>query len=215
LKGQNRIRVVGIDDDLTLLKCLEFEMRHSTSLAWIGSFDSFETAIAGAAIHRMRPDVLLLDITIPGGLDGLDACRQIKRELPRLKVIILSASAVPERIFSAFESEADGYLVKTRTPRQVLATAIARVHGGRPAISPEVAEELILFFRRRTPLLGRLSPQEKRILSELERGKTYKETAAEIGLSENTLKTHVKSILVKTGASSIAQAAWIRRQAVH
>ncbi len=205
-----RTRVGIVEDDRALLECLQMEINTSPGLKCVAAFCSFEEA--AKELPKRHADVLLLDLGLPGA-DGVTATAELKKILPRLKVVIFSGHDGAEKILASFNAGADGYLLKT-TPRQKLIEAIEKVYEGGSPISPRVADQLVDYFRRRTALFPHLSPTEKRVLTELESGETYKTAADKMGMSVNTLKTHVRSILFKTGAASAAQAAFFRRQAL-
>jgi DNA-binding NarL/FixJ family response regulator len=202
--------VVVIEDHPGLCEGLRLEINRSAGLKCVGAFESLEDGLK--FIPKSDVDICLLDLMLPGA-DGIEGTARLKKKFPRLKVIIFSGLDSAEKILAAFNAGADGYLVKS-TPREKLAEAIERVYEGQSAISPIVANELVDYFKRRTALFPHLSPTEKLILDGLEKGSSYKEIADILKMSLNTLKTHVKSILLKTGALSSAQAAWLRRQVV-
>jgi len=208
----SRIRVAAVDDDSAFLQWLQAGMKITAGLKWVCGFETNEQAIA--ALPRLHTDVLLLDIGLPG-LDGIDACKKLKRRWPLLRIMILSGMDLPVKILAAFEAGADGYMLKHRTNRQQLEQAIEKVHCGGNPISPQVAEALIAFVRGRVLLLDRLSPTEKKILEVVRRGGSYKVAASNLKISINTLKSHVKRILIKTGAGNMAEAAYIRGQAIY
>ena len=197
-----------VEDDENLRTCLTDELNRSPGLTCVGAYELAEPAID--AIPKVRPDVVLMDLMLPR-MPGVEATSKIKQRWPRVRVLAFTGHGNIELIVTAFSAGADGYILKS-TPRQKLAEIIKRVHEGGSPISRQVAGELVSWLHRHGSLLLRLSPTEKRILALLERGESYKRAAAELGMSVNTLKTHVHSILLKTDAFSIAQAAHIRKQ---
>lgn len=206
----NRIRVLVIEDDANLLDCLKMEVNRSAGLKCVGAYQSFERAQSFIADHQA--DVLLLDLGLPG-MDGVEATRLVKKKWPRLKVVIFTARSGEDWVYSAFSAGANGFLLKT-APRAELAAAIARAYEGGSPISPTVENTLVAWFQRRQSLAPQLSPTEQKILEELDRGVSQKALAGQLGMSYHTLRSHINSILEKTGVSSVVRAAYIRRQSI-
>lgn len=185
------------------------EISRSESLRCVGAFLTFEKA--QPEIPNKQADVILLDLGLPG-MDGVEATRIIRRRWPRLKILIFSSLASEERIYSAFNAGANGFLVKS-APRLELVDAIERVHEGGSPISPQVESALVAWFQRRQLLNPHLSPTERAILEQLDRGVSQKELASRLGMSYHTLRTHINSVLEKMGVSSVLRATFIHRQA--
>lgn len=185
------------------------EIEGSPGLRWVGGCERFETA--SGEIPRKSPDVVLLDLGLPG-MDGIEAINAMKHSWPRLKILVFSGASDEQRIYSAFMAGANGFLVKS-APKAELAEGIESVYGGGAPMSPEVNKALVNFFAARRLLAPKLSPTEKVILEEYDRGTPQKEIAAKLGMSEHTLFTHRNRILDKTGVTTLLRAAWLIRQA--
>lgn len=199
-----------VEDDESLLDCLEVEISRASGLRCIGAFPTFEKA--REAIGNRMPDVILLDLALPG-MDGVAATKVIHREWPRIKIVIFTGSSNEESMYSAFMAGANGFLIKS-APSAELVTAIERAYEGGAPVSPAVATALIGFFQRRQLLIPHLSPTEAAILEQFDRGIPQKEIAAKLQMTHGTLRTHANRILEKTGVSSLLRAAYLRRQAL-
>lgn len=206
----SRIRVLIVEDDPNLLECLKMEISRSSGLKCVGAYPCFEKA--QEFIPNRQADVLLLDLGLPG-MDGVEATKIVRKKWPRLKVVVFTGQSRDERVYSAFSAGANGFLVKT-APRAELADAIERAHFGESPISPAVANTLVDWFHRRQSLEARLSRTELLIMQDLNRGISQKDIASRLGMNYHTLRTHINSILDKTGVSSVVRAAYLHRQAV-
>src|SRR5664280_2724780 len=145
------------------------------------------------------PDVTLMDLRLPG-ISGVETIRRIRRASPEARFIVLTTYEGDEDIHQAMEAGASGYLVKG-LPQQVLVNAVGRVHaGGRYLPSPQSQT-----LASRTPDSS-LSAREREVLALLAKGKSNKEVAAELGITEATVKCHVSVILMRLNASDRTQA---------
>ena len=196
-----------VEDDKTLLECLELEIGRAAGLRCIGTYQTFERA--SEAISSKMPDVILMDLGLPG-MDGVEATRVVRKAWPRIKVVAFTGTPSDERIYSAFMAGANGFLLKN-VPRADLVNGIERAYEGGSPISPVVASALIAFFQRRQLLMPHLSPTETTILEQFDRGVPQKEIASNLAMSQNTLRTHANRILDKTGVSSLLRAAYLKR----
>lgn len=203
----SRIRVTVVEDDLSLLHCLRMEIDRCKSLKCVGAFSNFEDA--RRKIGGLYADVVLLDLGLPG-LDGVDAIHMIKSHWPRLKILVFTGQEERQRIYSALIAGANGLLLKSSS-REELSDGIEKVYRGEAALSPLVATVILGFFESRRLLAPHLSPTEKIILAEYERGKAQKVIAAELGISIHTLRTHANRILEKSQVSSLLAASFLQR----
>jgi DNA-binding NarL/FixJ family response regulator len=166
---------------------------------------------AAAATRRLRPDVVLMDIQMPGG-DGLQATRQIT-ESPELttRVVILTTFERDEYVFEAMQSGASGFLLKNAPPEQLI-QAVRVVAAGDALLAPSVTRRIIEQFARRPvepevrARLESLTQREREVLVMLARGNSNAELAAELFVTEGTIKTHVSSLLAKLGLRDRVQA---------
>ncbi len=162
--------------------------------------------------RELMPDVILMDISMPG-MDGLEATRRIKAEIPYVRIVILTVSDGESSLIDAVKSGAQGYLLKNVEPQLLLGT-LRGVIRGEASVSPVMAarllEELARDSRRVAPLPtagSRLTQRERDVLGLVAQGKSNKEIAAALGIAENTVKNHLKNILEKLHLENRVQAA--------
>jgi len=160
--------------------------------------------------HRFQPDLVIMDVRLPDG-SGIEACREIRAEMPDTKVVILTSYPDEEAVFSAIVAGASGYLLKQVRGRDLVA-ALEAVGRGESLLDPAVTEKVLERVRRiatggATDELAQLTAQEQKILLLVAEGKTNKEIAAEVFLSDKTVKNYVSSILSKLNLQRRAQAA--------
>ncbi len=162
---------------------------------------------------RLKPDVILLDLEMPD-LDGVSVLRQIRARDPQARVIVVTAYDTDERIVQAVVAGAQGYLLKG-APREEIFRAIRVVHEGGSLLQPIVASKLLLHVSQQAsqPVeADSLTPRELEVLSLLAQGKSNKQIAAELVITERTTKFHVSSILSKLAAANRTEAVKIAVQ---
>lgn len=152
---------------------------------------------AMAEIPRVRPDVVLMDIHLPGE-SGIACTARLKARMPELQVIIFTVYKDPETIFRALKAGASGYLLKRAATTDII-QAIQEVKSGGAPMTPEIARLLVQSFREvpASNLEDQLSRRELEILELLSEGMTNKEIAARLGISPETVRTHLKRIYEK------------------
>jgi DNA-binding NarL/FixJ family response regulator len=202
------VRVV-IADDHALVR----DGMASLLTAW--GFDVVGQARDGVeAVDRarsLRPDLVLMDINMPM-MNGREATRLIKAEMPDVKVVIVTVSDDDENLFEAIKSGAQGYIHKG-TPGDEVGELLMGIAQGRPALSPGLAAKILEEFAgahepraRKSDGLDPLTERESEILVAVSSGKTNKEIAADFTISTNTVNFHMKNILSKLQLRNRAQA---------
>lgn len=199
------IRILVVDDHAVVREGLRTFLELQDGLVVVGEAGEGEEAVELAL--RLRPDVILMDLVMPG-LDGVGAMRELRRRLPGARVIVLTSYLDDERLLPAIRAGAAGYLLKNVRPQE-LARAVRAGHAGEALIDPAVAARLVEAFADEPgeEWPERLTPREREVLELLGRGFANKRIALELGVGEKTVKTHVGHVLAKLGVSDRTQAA--------
>ena len=202
------IRVLIADDQSLVRAGFRLVLENHPDLEVVGEASNGYEAIHGAG--RLEPDVVLMDIRMPE-LDGISATREITAK-PGPRVLVLTTYDLDEYVYDALQAGASGFLLKDTPPEQ-LADGIRAVAGGEALLAPSVTRRLIEEFTRvgrnprpRPSELDELTPRELEVLGLLARGLSNGEIAAELVLSEATVKTHVTHVLGKLGLRDRVQA---------
>jgi len=170
-----------------------------------GGYRTVEDALR--AIDRERPDVVLVDLGLPG-LSGIEGIRIIKERYPETPTVVLTVYDDEDEIFNALCAGASGYLLKNTPPARLLECLQEVVGGGAP-MSPEVARRVVKLFREIRPparASHNLTPQETELLKLLVEGHNYKTAAAELGITTNTVSFHLRNIYAKLQVHSKSEA---------
>ena len=205
----SRIRVLLADDHAL------FRGGVASLLAADSDFEVLGEAADGRQAVEMAlalmPDVILMDISMPV-MDGLEATRRIKAEMPYVKIVILTATDGERSLFEAVKSGAQGYLLKNIDPKALYGTLRGVVRGEAP-VSRTMAARLLDEFTRQARQTSSAAPaseltvREKEVLEQVTRGKSNKEIAQALSIAENTVKNHLKNILEKLHLENRVQAA--------
>jgi len=202
---------------LRLLVVDDHEVVRQGLVALIDRRDGFQVvAEAGTVVEaieaarRFQPDIVVMDVRLPDG-SGVEACREIRAERPETRVVMLTSYPDEEAVLSAIVAGASGYLLKQIRARDLM-TALETVGRRGSLLDPAVTEKVLERIRRiatggQSDELAALTAQEQRILMLVAEGKTNKEIAGEIFLSDKTVKNYVSSILSKLNLERRAQAA--------
>jgi DNA-binding NarL/FixJ family response regulator len=200
-----RIRVLIVDDHEMVREGLMAMLQPEPDFEVVGQ-TGYGAAVVDL-VESSRPDVVLLDARLPD-VSGVEVCRRLVRTYPHVAVVILTTFTDGELVQECLEAGARGYVVKD-VERFSLKESIRAVHRGQAVIAPQVAGELI--ERMRSPKTSRLpaalSRSQLAILRLISRGHSNREIAAEVHLSENTVKTHIQEIFRKLGVRNRVEAA--------
>ncbi len=206
------IRVLLVDDHDVVREGLRSLLSRTPDIEVAGEASTAAAAVAEAA--RLRPEVVVLDVRLPDG-NGVEVCREIRSERAETRVLMLTSYADDEALFSSIMAGAAGYLLK-ETRASALLEAIRTAAGGGSLLDPAMTQRVFERLRGATgPVAAesQLSEQEQRILGLIAEGKTNKEIAAEVFLSDKTVKHYVSNILAKLQLTRRSEAAayWARR----
>lgn len=208
--GNEKIRVYLVDDQAMIRAAIKSFLSQREPLEVVGSCGDPRKALE--EIRALRPDVVMLDITMPG-LSGLDVLPLIRKSLPKTKVVMLTHHEGETFVEKALEAGAEGYLSKDSDPAE-LALAITAVHRGDPYVSPRVASGLVGGLRNRRDTsappksrLGTLTAREREVFQLLAVGKSNKEVASVLDMSLGTAKKHRENLQRKLGCNSAAELA--------
>jgi DNA-binding NarL/FixJ family response regulator len=205
-----RIRIVIVDDHAMLRAGLEQLLGGEPDLEVVGNAASGEEAVA--MVREVRPDVVLMDLQMPG-VDGVSATRQIVGE-DLADVLVLTSYSDAERIVGALDAGAMGYLLKDAEPDEVL-RGIRAVARGESPIDPKAARELLGSRRTSSAATADLTPRETEVLALVRQGLANKQIARRLGISERTVKAHLTSAFQRIGVLDRTQAAlWAERNGI-
>jgi two-component system response regulator DevR len=202
------LRLLVVDDHEVVRQGLVALLDRREGFEVVAQAGTVAESIEQARLHR--PDIVVMDVRLPDG-SGIEACREIRAELPGTRVIMLTSYPDEEAVLSAIIAGASGYLLKQIRARDLVA-ALDTVGRGESLLDPGVTENVLERIRRMasgadTDELSALTAQERKILTLVAEGQTNKEIAAAVFLSDKTVKNYVSSILSKLNLERRAQAA--------
>jgi DNA-binding NarL/FixJ family response regulator len=197
--------VIVVEDDRGLREQLVAILEPAPDIKCLGAYSSAEEALP--EILGKNPDVVLMDIKLPG-MSGIQCVAEVKKVLPTMQIIMVTIYEDSERIFRALKAGANGYLVKSSPPEQLLA-AIRDVSKGGAPMSSHIASKVVKHFH----LVGNsptesenLSPREREVLDLLASGFIYKEIGDKLNIGTETVRTYVKNICQKMHVRSRLEA---------
>ncbi len=203
------LRVLVVDDHEVVRQGLVALIGRRDGFEVVGEAGTVAEAIEGARRHQ--PDLVIMDVRLPDG-SGIEACREIREEFPATRIVMLTSYPDEEAVLSAIVAGASGYLLKQIRGRDLVA-ALETVGRGESLLDPAVTEKVLARIRKiatgseEADELSQLTSQERKILELVAAGMTNKEIAAEVFLSDKTVKNYVSSILAKLNLERRAQAA--------
>ena len=194
-----------VEDDHSTREGLRLLIHGSQGFVCTGAYESVEEALPGLALEQ--PDVLLMDINLPG-MSGREGVRVVKERWPAIEVLMLSVYGEQESVFESICNGAAGYLLKKTPPARLLEAIQEAREGGSP-MSPEIARKVVVLFRR-TPRPEQperqLTPRELQLLALLAEGQGYGEAGDLMAVSENTIRNYIRSIYEKLHVHSKSEA---------
>jgi DNA-binding NarL/FixJ family response regulator len=199
-------RVVIVEDDKQLREELRREIDRSAGYVCVDQIGKAELALK--IIPKLEPDLVLMDIELPG-MDGIACTAQLKRDYPKLHVLMLTSFEDSDRVFNALKAGVSGYLVKWDSVGNLIERMDEVFEGGSPMTS-HIARKVVQYFHRFEPEQTgdkkQLSPRETEILELIASGFIYKEIAAKLDIGFETVRTYVKNIYEKLHIRSRAEA---------
>jgi DNA-binding NarL/FixJ family response regulator len=200
-----QIKVAIVDDDKDMRTSLATLIRRTASLQLTGNYANAEMALE--EIPRHPPDVVLMDINMPG-MAGVECVQKLKAQVPAVQFLMLTVYEDSDSLFNSLKAGASGYLLKRTTSARVL-EAILDVHAGGSPMTPQLARRVVQHFSR--PVAGDspvslLSPGEKEFLNLLSKGYVYKEIAGHMGISTDTVRYYVRTVYEKLHVHSRTEA---------
>jgi two-component system NarL family response regulator len=197
MSANSQIRIMIVEDHFVVRVGLKAIINSQADMTTVAEAGNGKQAVE--AFEQHKPDVTLMDLRLPGQ-SGVDAIAAIIVKYPRARIIVLSTYGGDENIFRAFQAGARAYFLKD-VKGQDLVQAIRAVHAGQRPLPPEIAARLL----ERVPRTA-LSSRESEILTLIAHGKSNKEIAAGLSISEGTVRVHASNLFAKLGCSDRAQA---------
>jgi len=202
VEGEGAVSVITLaiaDDHRVVARSLKTYLESFADMQVVGIAASGEDLLD--QLSAWRPQIVIQDLLMPGGIDGIETTRRILAREPSIRVVALTASFDEARMMGVLRAGASGYVRKDADP-EVLLAAVRAVAAGRPFIDPSISRQLP---REKEP--DELTPRERDVLRQLAVGASNRTIATALGVSEETVKTHVANVLSKLQVENRAQAA--------
>ncbi|WP_419795888.1 response regulator transcription factor [Staphylococcus equorum] len=196
-------RIILVDDHHIVRQGLEFLLSTVDDIDVIGGFSDGKSFFEYLETNEL-PDIVLLDLVMPE-MNGIEITEMMKKSYPEVKILVLTSYVDEEHVISAIDKGADGYEMKDVEPDQLIKT-IKKVLSGEKTIHPQ-AQSVIEAVSKKPHFTNKLSKRESEVLAEMTKGKTNKEIAESLFVSEKTIKTHVSHIFNKLQVTDRTQAA--------
>ncbi|HMO10986.1 MAG TPA: response regulator transcription factor [Actinotalea sp.] len=209
-----RTRILLVDDQALMRMGFAMVLDGEPDLEVVGEAGDGATALA--QVRALKPDVVLMDVRMPG-MNGIDATSRIVADHPEVRVLVLTTFDLDEYAFAALRAGASGFLLKDTEPAELVA-AVRAIASGDAVVAPRVTRRMLDLFAPHLPRaespreagtdprLDELTPRELEVLRAIARGLSNAEIAAEKVLSEATVKSHVGHVLAKLGVRDRVQA---------
>lgn len=192
------INIAIVEDVEEFRQALQFMLNATPGFKCDHAYSNGESAIED--IPKKKPDIVLVDINLPG-INGIQVMEQLKKQYPKIQFMVLTVFEDDDKIFNALSAGASGYLLKSTPPAKIM-EAINELHDGGSPMSANIARKVVASFRLPTkeianPYEQMLTNRERQVLQLLSKGKLYKQIAAELHISLETVKSHCHNIYEK------------------
>lgn len=194
------LEILLVEDDPELRSLFKLLLNGSTGFYCRGAYATAESMLE--TLPGLFPDLIMMDIDLGEGINGITAVGQVKKERPEIPVVMLTVHEDDESVFAALCAGAVGYLVKGLEPVRLLAAAREAAAGGAP-MSPAIARKVVNTFHAGPS--NPLTEREKEVLKLLCEGESYRDIGVKLFLSGNTVRTHIKNIYLKLHVHSRAE----------
>ncbi|WP_257833609.1 response regulator [Salipaludibacillus agaradhaerens] len=201
-----KIKILIADDHHVVRRGLLFFLQTQAGLEIVGEAKNGMEAVT--LVEKLQPDIVLMDLDMPN-MDGTEATKKIKEQFPDVKVLILTSFSDQSHAIPAIKAGASGYQLKDVDPDE-LVSSIRRVYRGESPLHPKVTSHVMSHLshgNKEEKRLSGLTKREKEVLAEIAKGKSNKEIAASLIITEKTVKTHVSNLLAKLELQDRTQAA--------
>lgn len=203
-----KIGVLIVDDHEVVRVGLRSLLSRKPTIEVVGEAGTAAEAVAQAA--RLQPDVIIMDVRLPDS-SGVEACREIRSTDPKVQIIMLTSHAEEDAVFNSIMAGASGYLLKQVPGREVV-RAVETVAAGQSLLDPAVTQKVLEKVKRLATSqdageISQLSAQEQKVLALVSEGKTNREIARALGLSDKTVKNYLSHVFEKLHLSRRAEAA--------
>lgn len=204
MEEKQKMKIAVFEDNKKFRESLEFVIVTSKDLELCGSFE--DTSRLQQRIEALQPDVVLMDINIPGK-NGIEAVKEIKEHFPKVQVCMQTVFEDDDKVFASLCAGASGYILKN-TPPDKLLQAIREVADGGAFFTPSIAKKVLFNFQQQPQTTGfvQLTEREKEVLKALVDGLGYKQIADRVFLSVHTVHTHLRNIYEKLHVNSKSEA---------
>lgn len=202
------IRIAIFDDNKNIRESINMLLATDPELMVVGSFSHVLDCLDD--VKQCRPDIVLMDIEMPG-MNGIEAVSLIKNEMPQVQVLMQTVFEDEDRVFDSICAGASGYILKNHLNTKLIDAIKELQYGGSP-MSPSIARKVLNKMQSVATVLKpeqapdyQLSPREKEVLSCLVNGLSYKMIASDLGISYETVRSHVKKIYEKLHVASLTE----------
>ncbi|THE12099.1 response regulator transcription factor [Bacillus timonensis] len=199
------IKIVVVDDHHVVRRGLVFFLRTQKGFEIVGEAANGIEAVE--LVKSLKPDLVLMDLVMPE-MDGIEATRIIKKEIPKIRIMMLTSFSDQDHVIPALEAGASGYQLKDIEPDD-LVTSIKKIMSGENQLHPKATSHLLANLNKSQVknALEELTNRELDVLKEIAKGKSNKEIASSLYITEKTVKTHVSNLLGKLDLTDRTQAA--------